>query len=177
MKFGPSLPRALQDWDECCPTPTKKPSARMVTTYAGFTGESTLLEGLLKRGLAGATVAKDLYAQPGMIALISHDRIAPWQSERWIEEARTSSTRPSAFMRQYLNEFTAGESLFVDMAWWDACVDPELSPVLADPRLSVWVGVDASLKRDSTTIACATFADGKVHLVWHRVFQPSPTDP
>ena len=63
------------------------------------------------------------------------------------------------------------------MAWWDACVDPDLSPVLTDPQISVWVGVDASVKRDSTAVVACTFVDGKVRLVWHRIFQPSPKDP
>jgi phage terminase large subunit-like protein len=65
------------------------------------------------------------------------------------------------------------------MAWWDGCIDPELSPALADPSLPMWVGVDASVKRDSTAVAAATFdqAARKVRLVWHRIFQPSPSDP
>jgi phage terminase large subunit-like protein len=80
-------------------------------------------------------------------------------------------------LRQIENRFVTNESSFVDMAWYDACVDPELSPELTNPGLSVWVGVDASVKRDSTAIVAATFAGGKVRLVWHRIFQPSPTDP
>src|SRR5271163_3979225 len=74
-------------YEEVTTTPTTKPSVRMVTSYAGFTGESTLLERLVKRGLAGEQIAKDLYTQPGMIAFVSHRRLAPWQSESWLEEA------------------------------------------------------------------------------------------
>jgi phage terminase large subunit-like protein len=50
---------------------------------------------------------------------------------------------------------------------------------VADPALAVWVGVDASVKRDATAIvACSWDAEAKkVRLVWHRVFQPSPRDP
>jgi plasmid stabilization system protein ParE len=33
------------------------------------------------------------------------------------------------------------------------------------------------VKRDSTAIVVCTFADDKVRLVWHRIFQPSPDDP
>jgi phage terminase large subunit-like protein len=165
-------------WDECAPSPTKKPSVRMVTSYAGFTGESALLEGMVKRGLAGEEVSKDLYVQPGMIAFISHDRIAPWQSSRWLEEAR-QSTRPSAFVRQYLNHFSAGETNFVDMADYDRCVDPDSRPVLSDPRLSVWLGLDGSVVHDSTAIAAVTFdhKEKKVRLVAHRIFVPSRNEP
>jgi hypothetical protein len=65
------------------------------------------------------------------------------------------------------------------MEWWDARVAPELSPALADPSLAVWVGDDASLKRDSTAVVAVTFdqAQKKARLVWHRIFQPSPSDP
>jgi len=43
-------------WDELVITPTKKVSARLTVTYAGFEGESTLLEELIKRGLKGEVI-------------------------------------------------------------------------------------------------------------------------
>jgi len=169
---------AMRLWDECCPTPTRRPSVRMVTSYAGFTGESTLLEGMVKRGFAGERIDKDLYVQPGMIAFISHDRIAPWQSEAWLEEAR-ASTRPSAFMRQYQNDFSAGESGFVDMDDYDRCVDPDARPVLADPHMPVWLGLDGSYAHDSTAIAVVGFDTEakRVRLVAHQIFVPSEGEP
>jgi hypothetical protein len=50
---------------------------------------------------------------------------------------------------------------------------------LTEPSLAIWVGVDASVKRDSTAIVAATFdhTAKKVRLVWHRIFQPSPEHP
>jgi hypothetical protein len=43
----------------------------------------------------------------------------------------------------------------------------------------VWVGVDASTKRDSTAIVAVTWDNeaSKVRIVFHRVFQPSPKEP
>jgi phage terminase large subunit-like protein len=68
---------------------------------------------------------------------------------------------------------------FIPVEWWDACVDPDAKPLTADRRLSVWVGVDASTKRDSTAIVVTTYDPKEkcVRLVWHRIFQPSPDDP
>jgi phage terminase large subunit-like protein len=46
-------------------------------------------------------------------------------------------------------------------------------------RVAVWIGVDASVKRDSTALVAVTF-DKKtqvVRLVAHRVFTPTPGDP
>ena len=36
------------------------------------------------------------------------------------------------------------------MAAWDSCVQPSLTPTLE--RLPIYVGVDASVKRDSTAL-------------------------
>ena len=44
---------ALLFWDEMTPVPTKIDSIRLVETYAGFEGESGLLESLYNLGLAG----------------------------------------------------------------------------------------------------------------------------
>jgi len=65
------------------------------------------------------------------------------------------------------------------LAWWDACIDPQLRPVLADPKLPIWVGADASTKRDSTAVVAVTWdeAQKRVRLVTHKVFQPSPDEP
>ena len=64
------------------------------------------------------------------------------------------------------------------MAWYDACVDADLHPELTDPRLPVWCGVDASVKRDSTAIVAVTFdqsAEGPSRLASH--FPALPDDP
>ncbi|MBF6570424.1 MAG: hypothetical protein IVW54_16280 [Candidatus Binataceae bacterium] len=168
--------RAYRMWDEMVPPPTRKVAARLTVTYAGFEGESKLLETLYKRAMEGDEIAPSLHRAPGLLAAWHHKPVAPWQTPEWIEQMRTQ-LRPNAFLRQIENRFVTNESSFVDMEWYDGCVDPMLTPELANPGLSVWVGVDASVKRDSTAIVAATFAGGKVRLAWHRIFQPSPTDP
>jgi phage terminase large subunit-like protein len=106
----------------------------------------------------------------------SHSPVAPWQDERWLAEMRRT-LRPNAYQRLVLNEFASAESQFVDMAAWDQCVQPSLTPTLE--RIPIYVGVDASVKRDSTALVAVTF-DKKaqvVRLVQHRVFIPAPGDP
>src|SRR5271156_5633896 len=90
-----------------------------------------------------------------------------------------SQLRPNAYLRLIENKWVTSESTFVPIEWWDACVDPDLSPELARPSLPVWVGLDASVKRDSTAIVAVTFdrKAQKARLVWHRLFQPRPDDP
>jgi phage terminase large subunit-like protein len=77
------------------------------------------------------------------------------------------------------NRWVTSESTFVDMDWWDQCTDPAAAPVLEDHRLPVYLGVDASTKRDSTALVAASYdrVAQKVRLVAHRTFQPSPDDP
>jgi phage terminase large subunit-like protein len=76
------------------------------------------------------------------------------------------------------NRFTSTDDTFVDMDWWDACVDHDARPLIADKSISVWVGVDASVKRDSTAIVAVTWDDKakQVRLIWHRIYQPTKRD-
>ena len=55
------------------------------------------------------------------------------------------------------NRFVTGESSFIDMASWDACVDPGLGAPVEQTALPLYVGVDASVKHDSTAIVGVTY--------------------
>jgi phage terminase large subunit-like protein len=174
--WGFTSERSRRLWDELITSPARRISCRLTTTYAGFSGESLLLEELHKRGMALPEVAPSLHAGDGMLFAWHTEPIAPWQTEAWLSEMRRS-LRPNAYARMIENQFVSAESRFVDMAAWDACVRPELGPTTE--RLPVWVGVDASTKRDSTALVAVAF-DKKtqvVRLVQHRVFTPGPGDP
>lgn len=172
--WGYTTERSQRLWDEMVPVPTKKVSLRLVTTYAGFSGESVLLEELYKRGMAQPEVAKDLHAGDGILMFWAHEPIAPWQTEEWLADMR-ASMRPNAFSRMICNNFVTSDSPFIDMDWYDECVQADLRPVFIDHRLPVWIGVDASVKRDSTAIAVVTWdrQKGRARLVWHTIFQPT----
>jgi phage terminase large subunit-like protein len=166
-------------WDEMVPPPTRKVACRLTTTYAGFEGESILLENLYKRGLQGKEIAPDLYELPGeMLMFWTHKPVAPWQTEEWLQQMRRQ-LRPNAYLRMIENRWVSSESEFIDMAWWDACVDPEARPLIADRSLEVYVGVDASTKKDSTAVAAATWdrEQKKARLVYHKIFHPSKKEP
>ncbi len=176
--WGYTSERSHRLWDEMVPPPTRKIACRLTTTYAGFEGESGLLEALYKRGLQGVQVEPDLFAQVGMLMFWTNNFTAPWQSPEWAEQMR-QQLRPNAYLRLIETRWVSGESTFVEMEWWDRCVDEDAIPIVADKRLPVWVGVDASTKRDSTALVACTW-DGeakRVRLVQHRIFQPSPDSP
>jgi phage terminase large subunit-like protein len=176
--WGYTSERSRRLWDEMVPSPVRRISARLITTYAGFEGESVLLEELYKRGLTQPQVGTDLHTGDGLLMFWSHAPVAPWQTPDWIEQMRRS-LRPNQFLRMIRNEFVTTESSFIDMAWWDACTDPDAAPRFSDPALPVWVGVDASVKRDSTAVVWVTLNKEaqKVVLTGHRIFQPSPREP
>jgi len=176
--WGYTSERSRRLWDEMIVSPARRISCRLTTSYAGFSGESTLLEELYKRGMALPEVGPSLRAGDGMLFAWHTEPIAPWQTEAWLAEMRRSLL-PNAYLRMIENRFVTTESSFIDLAWWDACVDPASSPVAADPMMAVYVGVDASVKRDSTAIVAVTWDSKlkKVRLVFHRIYQPSPDEP
>jgi terminase large subunit-like protein len=174
--WGATSERSHRLWDEMIPVPTRKISARLTSTYAGFSGESDLLEKLYARGLAQPEIGPDLRAGNGLLFYWTHEPQAPWQTPEWLEQMR-SQLRPNAYLRMIENRFVTSEQTFIDMSWWDACCIAR--PVLADPSMSVWVAVDASTKRDSTAIVVVTFdkATKKPRLVWHKIINPTKDEP
>jgi phage terminase large subunit-like protein len=176
--WGFTSESARRLWDECVPPPTRKIACRLTTTYAGYEGESALLEELYKRGLAQPQIGPGLHAGDGLLMFWSHVPIAPWQTPEWIEQMR-GQLRPNAFLRMIENRFVSSESTFVDPEWIDRCINPNLSPVMSDRQMPVYIGVDASVKKDSTAIAAVAYdrKNNKVRLVAHRIFQPTSAEP
>jgi phage terminase large subunit-like protein len=170
--------RSRRLFDEMVPVPTRKISARLTVTYAGFTAESTLLEEMHKRGLQQQQVGPDLFAGDGILMFWSHEPIAPWQDAKWLAEMRRS-LRPNQYLRMIENRFVGSESAFLSMEAWDACIDPNARPVLADPSIAVYIGVDASVKHDSTAIAAVAYDRGNnaVRLINHKTFLPTSEAP
>ncbi len=176
--WGSTSEASHRMWDECVPPPTRQTAARLTVSYAGFQDESNLLWSLYQRGLQGEEIAPALYAQPGMLMFWSHEPTAPWQTEAWLEQMR-QQLRPTAFRRLIRNEWVSTESSFVDLAWYDACVGADYRPVLSDPQLPVWIGCDASTKRDRTALVAVTYdrEAKRARLVTHRTFQPTAENP
>jgi phage terminase large subunit-like protein len=169
--------RSRRLWDEMNMPPTRKIACRLTVTYAGFEGESVLLEELYRRGKQQPLIGDDLYAGDGLLMFWSHKPVAPWQDEAWLQDMRRQ--RASVYQRHVLNEFASSSSQFVDLGKWDACVRPELSMVHAELFTDIFVGVDASIKHDATAICVTTFDKNTqmVRLLKHAVYQPSPEQP
>jgi hypothetical protein len=177
--WGFSSSRLRKLYEEMIPVPTRKISCRLVTSHAGYSGESALLEEIYKDGLELPKIGKDLHAGNSTLFFWSHDCIAPWQTEEWLADMRQQQKRPAQFIRQFENRFVTSENPWIEPSAWDACVKPHYHPPIANQLLPIWIGIDAAYKWDSAAIVAVTYdpKTQQVVLVFHRTFQPSPTDP
>src|SRR6266851_5500606 len=125
--WGYTSERSQRLFDELVPVPTRKISVRLTVTYAGFEGESDLLERLYKQGLQGEEIGPSLYRQKGLLMAWHHEPVAPWQTAEWIEQMR-AQLRPNQFLRMIENRWVTSESNFVEMAWWDGCTEAAARP-------------------------------------------------
>lgn len=158
------------------PPPTRRVACRLTVTYAGFEGESDLLEDLHKEGRAGEEVGMDLYANGPLLMYWTHSLKAPWQTESWRQQM-ARQLRRNQYLSMIENRWVSTESEFIDLAWWDRSATG--TPVAADSGLAVVLGVDAAVKRDSAAVVACGFEREvkKVRLAAHRIFQPSPDEP
>jgi Phage Terminase len=132
--WGIRSERARRLWDEMVYTPTRKVSCRLVWSYAGFSGESELLEELYHRGMALPEIGPELRAGDRLLCFWTHSPQAPWQDARWYAQMRRS-LRPTQYLRMIENRFVGSESSFIPLEWWDACVDPGLRSVVVEKYL------------------------------------------
>jgi phage terminase large subunit-like protein len=171
-------------YEELTPPITEANAWVLIVTYAGFTGESKLLEAIYQRGLAGTRVAGalEMYEADGLFMFWSHTRRQAWQTDAkaaryYANQER--SLRPATFARLHRNEWVSAESMFITADLWDGCVDSTHQPLLANPRLQVVVGVDAAIKHDYASAQVMTWAgdgDQLIHVTGH-IWKPSATMP
>lgn len=166
---------ALRFWAELAPSPTRLNSMRLVVTYAGYEGESTLLEGLygaaVKEGrqlTAGELGAVGAFAEAQrpedpvpcyvneagrLFAFWDSGDVAhrmPWQQgergrEYYASEALTQT--PGQYRRLHRNEWISGESEFIPIQWWDACQDKAV-PLVPGDLSPLVIALDAAVSGD-----------------------------
>jgi phage terminase large subunit-like protein len=173
--------RSRRLYEELTPVPTRKNSIRFITTYAGFEGESELLEDLYKQGLKGERIFDDLpvYVNGDLFMYWDHEPRMSWQTEAYYESQRTQ-LRPNTFFRLHCNQWVSGESSFFDMDKWDNCVDAEHKPPMPSNNIVLYVGVDASTKKDRAAVVTVYWDpldSTRLCLGPKRFWQPSPDDP
>ncbi len=173
-------------WEELTPIPNRR-SLRIVDSYAGFTGDSPVLEPMWNRALAGERLDGHLpifangrlwaYIDQGEEAQTRAWRGTPEEAEDYYAEQR-ASLRPGTFARLHLNQWQSGESAFVTAEAWDRCVIPDMRPLVPGARdLVLSVGVDAATKHDCAAVVAVARDGERVILARHKIWTPRKGDP
>ena len=158
----------IRSWEELTPPPGLfygVPALRIADSYAGFTGESKTWHSLVDRGLAGQRISKDwpIYTAGGLMLFHAEGTQAQdlcfrgskaQRGQYYIEQA--ASMRQNAFSRMHMNQRTSGESAFVSLEQWEACLSLDVHPLQPGESTQLFYGADASQKHDYTAlIGCA----------------------
>jgi len=179
--------RSRRLYEELTPVPTRKNSIRFISTYAGWENESVLLEeiynrifdkqGNVKPGV-NRPLGEDLpvYTVGDLFMYWDHIPKMSWQTPEYYASQR-ADLRLNTYLRLHENRWVSNESSFFEMDQWDACVDPDFRPPLPSPRLQLWVGADASTKKDRSAVV-SVYRDGNmVCLGPFTTWQPTKIKP
>ena len=177
-------------WDELTPIPTVTHSLRLVSSYAGFYGESELLYELYLRGVdinehqdgQGKQVEflapLPCYENGDLFTYWGHEPHMPWQNEVYYDSQRISE-RPNAYLRLHENRWTTSREIFIPIEWWDAASAhfQQSADIWKDHpyyKYPVYIAVDAASKRDCTAVVgvAADSRNGKIALLFHKIWTP-----
>jgi phage terminase large subunit-like protein len=169
-------------YEELTPPPTEENAFVLIVTYAGFDGESELLQSLYNRGLKGRRLDKKLecYKADELFMFWAHKGRQPWQlgsaGRKYYEEQRRI-LRPGTYQRLHENTWVSAESSFITGEMWDAITDESLNPSLT--RETLFVGVDIGIKSDNAARVAVRWHEDRKRLVIasHKVWKPSKTQP
>lgn len=187
--WGFTTERDLRLWDELTPVPTRLNSVRFISTYAGFTGESLLLEGLYykifdEQGKIRPGVEQPLgdevpvYTIPEQKLFVYWDNVGrmKWQTPDYYQGQR-AALRPNAYDRLHENRWVSSESGLFDMDDWDACVSEDHKPPLPNKDHTLFVGVDIGTKRDRSAVVTVYRMGDKLYLGPKKFWQPTKEEP
>lgn len=167
-----------QMWTEMTISPTKfGKSQRWIETYAGFSGESPILERVYERGIKGQRLdlsytdengfndlsTLEVYAAGSLLMLWNTVPRCPWQTANYYAEEE-ATLLPTEFRRVHKNEWVGSTSKFVEKVWWQNCYEP--LPALTSQEMCI-LATDAAKGGESTQPA-DTFAVTLVSRHPHR---------
>jgi hypothetical protein len=167
-------------FDEMIIPPTQPGGVRWIASYAGWEGESLLLQEWWGKALAGERLPGGLpiYWNPkaSLLAFVDvgvESWRMPWMTKEYIEETRAGE-RPNTFRRIWLNEWVSNEAQFLPEGAWEACYSPEVKPLAVGDNRRIVLGADASTSRDLTALVGAEFnrETNTSDVVYCRVWKP-----
>ena len=159
--------RARKFYAEMTTSPARKEPLNLIVTYAGY-DEDSLLKELYDAGLKSEDERMFFYW--------SHENRASWVTQEYLDTQR-KRLRANNYLRMHENRWVSGESDFIPIDWWDACVYEKHKPIESNKEIVIWCGLDASVKRDTTACVSITRTDADVLLVDHKIWTPGPDSP
>jgi len=162
-------------FEELTTVPTRKNPLSLIVTYAGYDDES-LLYRLYKKGM-------ELEKNPDPTFFFyweGENKIPinrmPWQTEKYLKQ-QEGRLRKNTYLRLHENKWVSNITQFIDIDKFDQCVNEKLTPLLPDKKIKIWVGIDASVKGDSTAVVAVTRRKNKIILANYKKWQPSKEYP
>ena len=165
---------------------------RFIATYAGFEGESDLLQELYSRGIKGEVIPELAHIEDGdgqpacrrvgrMFMYWDHE-LKPYPgltiSPEIYHAEQRATLRPLAYLRIHENRFTANEDHFITPEQWDACYSLELQALSYGDNRRMTLGADASTTRDLTALVGVS-RNTETHtqdVIYCRVWRPEKGD-
>jgi len=139
-------------WSESTLSPTKYgKSLRWLDTYAGFSGESIVLERLYDQGVTNGHVLDEeleMYANGRLFALWNTRPRLSYQTQEYYNQERSTLT-PEEFDRLHRNQWQSSLASFVPMEWWTSCQSEYPPP---DRNAPMTIALDAAVSGDCFAI-------------------------
>lgn len=169
----------LKMWAEMTLSPTKYGRAqRWIDTYAGYSGESPILEHLYQVGVTEGVKLWpewEVYANADakLLATWVTRPMLPWQlgpnGEAYYREEQAHLTT-SEYDRMHRNQWVSSAQTFVPAPWWHAC---RADLPKWDHFQECVVAVDAGVVDDCFAIVCLSRHDDRVALRAVKVWRPT----
>lgn len=155
-------------WEEMTPPPTRKFSMRWVETYAGYIGESLLLQDLYLSCFKDFSEAElqdrviklwdDLpvyEVNEHMLIFWDHAHRMPWQTERYYQSQR-DTMRHNAYIRLHENRWVESRDTFITYEKWQESLGT------VQKRRCIYA-LDASKNNDSSALVGCYRKDNKIY--------------
>lgn len=169
--WGAMGDKAEQFWSEATLSPTRSgQSFKFVESYAGYSGQSTVLErlydGIVRVGVPDPIIP-ELYTNGASIGYWCTRRYLPWQQNPAYYAQEALSKTPEEFARQHDNQWATSTQAFIPPQWWDAC----FGDVTLGNR-NVVIGLDAGVSNDCFALVVVGKSKGKLVAARTKVWYP-----
>lgn len=182
---------ALRMWTEMTLSPTKYgKSQRWVETYAGYSGESPLLEQLYEAGVKKGRqldlsfADEEGYHDLSDLEVFANDAArllvlwntrprCPWQTPEYYAQ-ESATLVPNEFDRVHRNQWGSSTQAFVEPLWWHACqAAPDERQHFALKRMDgIIIGMDAGVDDDCFGIVAVNRRGDQVFVQYARKWDP-----